>query len=202
MFLFYVFRSLKHLCFPASILNWDFVWEKILGHGLVATVIGVIVGIPVALWLNRRIKQKEDDQDYQRERMRERNTLNLIKEELEFSKQGLDLRKANLSHLCIQPLKTELWEAMSGSGALSLIESPELLNRITSAYYVLRIVRRMEEACYSATRTATVTFSDGRTGAAVTLADAQTFYELLENNMREALIAIDHRISQIPTKIG
>lgn len=156
-------------------------------------------GIPAALWVDRRIKSKEAAAEYKKERERERGILLLIKEELEFSQQGLEARRTNPSALMSQPFKTDIWESISAGEMLEFIESLTLLNRVASAYYVLRIVQRIEAQCHAATRSATVTFSGGRTAAQLLLEDAQGFYELLENNVNKAIEKINNRISQLPS---
>ena len=87
---------------------------------------------------------------------------------------------------------------MSNSSGIQRIEEPDLLNRIVSAYYVLKIVKSIEEQAYKVLRGVTVTFtmSDGtvKNGAQLLLEDARGFDNLFESSMSEALRMIDERL--------
>jgi len=171
-------------------------WDNAIGN-LLATVLALVAGIPVALWIDRFIKRREEKEKYSLERKREKELLELVKEELDFSSARLNDRSKDKGSLPIQPLKTDLWEAASSSGAIHLIENPKLLNRIASAYYVLKTVKRIEEECHKALRGATVTFSDGTTATQRLLTDARGFDNLLSESIEEALKLIDHRIKEL-----
>lgn len=159
--------------------------------GLLATAAALVGGIPLALMIDRIVKKREEQSRQAMERKRELELLELIKEELAFSSSGLIQRQASPQTLYTQPLKSDLWAAVTAAGKLNLIQSHRLLNRITSAYYVLNMVRRMEEEAYRSSRTATVTFGNGMTATQLVLADARRFDQLLADSIREAIREID-----------
>jgi len=164
--------------------------------GLLATAGGLIGGIPIALWIDRTVKQREEKKEQVEERKREAELLELIKEELSFTNSLLEQRKANPSNLFVQPLKSDLWAAISAAGKLNLIGSHRLLNRIASAYYVINVVRKIEEQGYIASKSATVTFSNGKNATQLLWEDARQFDKLLSDSIREALNDIDADLSK------
>ena len=174
-------------------------YESVVSN-LIATGLALIAGIPTALWIDRRIKEQENMALFKNERQKEAKTLSLIREELNFSLNSLFLKgkKGNTQTLTTQPLKSDLWDAMSNSSGIQRIEEPDLLNRIVSAYYVLKIVKSIEEQAYKVLRGVTVTFtmSDGtvKNGAQLLLEDARGFDNLFESSMSEALRMIDERL--------
>ena len=130
--------------------------------GMLATAAALIGGIPVALWIDRAIKHREEKKKKETERTRELELLELLRGELDFTGDLLNHRKQNSDNSFIQPLKSNLWRAVSSAGKLNLISNHRLLNRIASAYYAVDIVKKIEEQCYKATRGATVSFSNGK----------------------------------------
>lgn len=177
-------------------------YESVMSN-LIATGLALIVGIPVALWIDRRIKEQENLISIKNERQKEAKMLTLIKEELNFSLSSLFLKgkKGNKKTLITQPLKSDLWDAMSSSSDIQCIEEPDLLNRIVSAYYALKIVKSIEEQAYRAIRGITVTFTmpDGtvKNNAQFLLEDAREFDGLFESSMNEALSMIDKRLETL-----
>lgn len=168
--------------------------------GLLATAAALIGGIPVALWIDRAVKHREELKKQREERKRELELLELIREELSFTNSLFGERKAKVTHLPpLQPLKSDLWSAISAAGKLNLISSHRLLNRITSAYYVINVVRKIEEEAYLSARRATVTFS-GFTGKMTAtdllLQDARNFDQLLSDSIGESLREIDEELSK------
>lgn len=177
-------------------------WDNTFGN-LLATVLALVAGIPIALWVDRQIKKGEEEKKYFSERKREKEVLLFIKEELEFSYKSLFLngKKGNTTNMTIQPLKSDLWDALISSEETKYVENSNLLNRISSAYYILKVVKNIEEQAYIALRTSalSVTLPDGtkKNAAQMLLEDARTFDTLFENNIKEALKAIDKRLKEV-----
>lgn len=180
----------------------DTFYESVMSN-LIATGLALIAGIPIALWIDRRIKEQENVLSFKTERQKEAKTLALIKEELDFSLNSLFLngKKGNTTTLTTQPLKSDLWDALSNSSDIQRIEEPDLLNRIVSAYYALKIVKNIEEQAYKSLRGITVTFTmpDGtvKNGAQLLLEDARGFDGLFESSLKEALDMISKRLEAL-----
>lgn len=122
--------------------------------------------------------------------------LELIKEELDFTNSLLDHRHKNPGNFFIQPLKSDLWHAISSAGKLNLINNHRLLNRIASAYYLVDTVKKIEEQGYKAMRGATVSFSNGKTASQMLWEDARGFDKLLSDSIQEAKKEIDQELNK------
>lgn len=178
------------LAFLVSILGKEMVpwlgdsyWEGLFGN-LFASLIAVFVGIPIALKLEAKRKEKETDEMDTKEREKEGNLLLLVKEELEFNHRLLAPRASNRTVFPSDPLKHALWDAFESSGSIRVIENPELLNRIVSVYHHIRNVVAIERVAYEQK------WPGG-------LIDARKFDSLLESSIVEALKMIDVRIEEL-----
>ena len=123
-----------------------------------ATMTGVIVGIPIALWLSRR-QQKEQEKKEQEAQEREASArkariLALLKEELEYNRDQLlagevENDRAVLvdgeRQVLVHGLKDELWNAFSDGGELQWIRDLQLIYAISSAYHHIRRATYLEK---------------------------------------------------------
>lgn len=118
-----------------------------------ATMIGAIVGILIALEINRyqqETQEKRERQVQEREKSaRKTKILTLIRGELELNRQILfsTIEKQRI-HPKVVPLtgmKDDLWNAFSASGELQWIDDLELLDSISTAYYYIRRIIPLEE---------------------------------------------------------
>jgi hypothetical protein len=139
---------LSHICdkafVPSTMGNWF------------ATVIGVVVGIPIALGLSRW-QEKEQERREQSTREEEASTrkaeiLRLIQTELKHNYdqiEGSTIRaengsKTNNREVFIEGLKDELWNAFSDGGEVRWIRDLQLLHNISVAYYYIRRIMHLE----------------------------------------------------------
>jgi len=129
------------------------VLDGFLGN-LFATLIGIVVGIPIALAINRKqqrtIESKAEEQRYRDEAERKKKILNLVKTELEFNKNSLIDRQSQEHQteqrtVLLPPLKDELWRAFSDGGELQWIKDLDLLDKIASAYHQIRTTIFLEQ---------------------------------------------------------
>lgn len=177
-------------------------WDNAMSN-MFATILALIAGIPVALWIDRLVKSRDIRQQAINEIQHEKEILQLIKEELDFSYNSLFLRgkKGNKDSLKIQPLKSDLWEALLLSSEAKYIKNPNLLNRITSAYYVLKLVKNIEDQAYIALRTSAIVFTepDGTKSNAAQklLKNARSLDNLFEESIKAALQMIEERLLEI-----
>lgn len=165
--------------------------------GLLATAVALVGGIPLAFWIDRILKDREEKKQAKSERKRELELLDLLQEELSFTNALFQHRTQHPTAPMIQPLKSALWEAVSAAGKLNLIQNHRLLNRIASAYYLINVVRRIEEQAYQALRISNVQYLNGRTVEQVLWQDARGFDELLSESIREALHDIDEERKKV-----
>jgi hypothetical protein len=117
-----------------------------------ATIIGIIVGIPIALEINRRqqIDQNKKEQTaLEQEKVgRKRKILTLLREELSFNHRILETlveeqeQKPRMRLLTGQ--KDALWSALSSSGDLQWIDELDLLSSLSVSYYYIRTLIYLE----------------------------------------------------------
>ena len=165
-------------------------WQEV-ASGMIGTAAALIGGIPMALYIDRVIKHREEEKRAKENLVSERNLLRLIKEELEVCQSMIEERNANPATLPIQPLKSDLWHALSNSGKLQLISNHSLLNDIASMYYLVDLVRNIEAMAYRAARSATVSFGGGKTATQLLFEDARRFDNLLSTSFEEVFSGIN-----------
>lgn len=134
--------------------------DSFLGN-LLATIIGIIAGIPIALWVSR-LQQNEQEKIEKVFKQREEaehtiKILSLVGKELEFDLTQLKKQKQGLSEygerfLPIDGQKDELWNAFSDGGELQWIKDLHLLDIISIAYYDIRRVIHIEKLLLDAKR--------------------------------------------------
>ena len=108
-------------------------------QSIIATGIGVILGIPAALWVNSLI-------DKASELERKRKVLTVLKNELFADKLIIDeAGKYQVNEGFILPLllRTETWKAFSDGGDLQWIKDPELLGTLSETYHEISSLARL-----------------------------------------------------------
>ncbi len=117
-------------------------WESFLSNAL-ATFLGAIVGVPIALWLSGY-------QNRRTEKEKRKKILSLLKTELEYDQghvsdwltaQSPRAQTGILAGL----LKDELWRAFSDGGELQWIKDISILDELSSAYDLVRAIRYLAE---------------------------------------------------------
>lgn len=159
---------------------------------LVSSIIALTLGIPVAIYLNRSTISEENKYTLSLDHKREKEILSLLKDELEFSYSDIFLasRKNNANNVQTIPYKVELWDTFSSSGQLSVIKNPVLLNRLSSTYYEIKSIQKIENMAFESNNSATVMF-DNVTAAQRLLDMARGFDKQLESNLIAAIEEIN-----------
>jgi len=188
-------------------------WKNFLSNTL-ATFVGVIIGIPTALWINR-IQQKSAEADKKRTlateaKAREAKILQLIKDEMIWNKDLLnrvheskrdvfffERREYELSY----QLKIELWSTFSDGGELQWIQDINVLHIMAQAYDTLRVVVRAENTYTTFVLNASVQYKDpGNWPQYVQLHEKRLFTRMHES-VNFALENIENILSMIDQKI-
>ena len=134
--------------------------DSFLGN-LLATIIGVIAGIPIALWVSRlqQNEQEKIENNFKEREVAEHTIkiLSLVEKELGYNLSQLKKQKQGISDygerfLPIDGQKDELWNAFSDGGELQWIKDLELLDMISMAYYDSRRVIHLEKLLLDAKR--------------------------------------------------
>lgn len=132
---------------------------------LLATVVGVAVGIPAGLWVDRVVEAN-------RQKLQKRHIGRILRDELD---QALD------HDLLKDPLKPQVspvyidkgaWEAASSSGDSNSIQDTELLGRIHNAYHRIDSLNEWLSRFYDASygTASTIEMKDPTTGEKIPLA--------------------------------
>ena len=174
--------------------------EGAMGN-LFATILGVVVGIPIALEISRR-QQASSQAAVVAERLvetsaRKRKILTLLRSELLSNKAKILVRRDPIEHAKPRDVSTDflsdvLWIAFSDGGELHCVDDPDLLSRIALAYHQIRSTIRLERLCMEA-----VLFP----GAKFFL-DPQNFYlESLTGMDMELMQAVDTAVIAIDIQL-
>jgi hypothetical protein len=134
--------SLCHVGTPGFLENFMGNWA--------ATMIGAVIGIPIALWLSRRQQREQEKRELETQQQeavaRKAKILNLIRSELQYNRDQLMESKTETNHVVfINGLKDELWSAFSDGGELEWIRDLQLLYDISFAYHYVRRLIYLEK---------------------------------------------------------
>lgn len=119
-------------------------WDGAIGN-LAASLLGIIVGVPVALHLERRRVSTENAEVQRKENRLKIEILTLLFEELKDNLQRLQQRAALSDSFIPEPLKLSIWDALRNNGSLRYISEPSLMNIISNSYRFLMIINNREE---------------------------------------------------------
>lgn len=168
---------------------WNDVHSNFLGSFL-----AVLIGIPVVLFTNDAFHRKVKLQENKQKAKKSVEIISLLKEELDWNNKRLQERitskNSGKAVLQTDKFKNDFFNAIQSSGQIEYIDNPTLLNRIVSVYFVLNILKSMEDLCYQTMRTSSLYFGD-KTAGQVTLEDSYAYYNLLSSSLVETFKEID-----------
>jgi hypothetical protein len=120
-------------------------WQSFFSN-LLATVIGVGLGIPVALLINRWIESRTESE-------KKEKILKLIHEDLknncEIISEWFEDPNINKLELLIVHTRYELWSAFADGGELQWIKDPEILTYLAEAFACVRNVTDLARNFYN-----------------------------------------------------
>lgn len=152
--------------------------------GLTATVAGLLLGIPVALFLIREQQARESAEAQQEADRRKGDVLVAVERELSENLADLFMRTADPTkgrQIMVPALSIEVWRAVSESGELQYIADTELLRVMARAYRFLGQTRAFEDMAW-------------RT---MTSAGSTQFRDRLEQSDRFTKAAMDEAVAAI-----
>ena len=152
-----------------AIATWSFVYfiqhfrstgfqEGAMGN-LFATILGVVVGIPIALEISRRQQEAQylasKVEREEEETKRKRRVLTLLRTELEQNRGDIQVKRNPMEsggkrEVHTNSLRDEMWAAFSDGGELQHVNSPEVLAAISNAYYEIRASIHLERSFMNA----------------------------------------------------
>ena len=104
-------------------------------------------------------------------------------------------RESDPNNLPLHPYQLDVWEAFSDSGEIKSITDFQILNRVASAYSIIKIERFIEQNCYLATKGA-FAFSGSERAINLLLKDARRFDKQLRENVEYTINEIDKELRQ------
>lgn len=174
--------------------RWNDYWDGTVGNGI-ATFAGLVVGIPSAFWLERRLRKEEEDAEKAEDATKAKRIVAILRQELASNQEALGERIEDKNTFILSPLKTSVWDAFSSSGELQYIDSPELVGLLAQTYYVVRAVAKIEEHAYSNLYDAAFAYTmpDGTKASPSTryYDDAKKFHRALTAGLVKAINKLD-----------
>lgn len=117
--------------------------------GAVPTLVGVVAGIPLALWLIRVGDDVSGQRESEAATTRRWLVLDVIREELQEALDELRGDRSMRPRMFVFPfLKSEAWRALADGGDLRWIDDPELIGRIARAYHRIESTTILERAIF------------------------------------------------------
>lgn len=165
-------------------------WDSAIGNWL-ATLLGVIAGVPIALAFERKRIAKEEVDKAKEKKDQAKKVLFLIKEELQFNQEKLEERKLNPKLIHFITYKNALWKVLADSGQIQWISDPTLLNKISYAYFYIGIVTSIEKKLYDVIRSNEITYGNHKPASAYLFEDARRFDTDLDERIFQAMNEIE-----------
>lgn len=165
-------------------------WDGAVGNWL-ATLLGIIVGIPVALSLERNRERAENEAKARVERQMRLDVLALLKRELAEAERSIVHRMSLGSSVPVEPLKVSSWEAMKATGNLKYVSEPSLIEPISDAYRLIQVLAQEEFVLHRTVFGVNVQFPDGENAAVKIMRNLTAFQAPSVALIRTALSAIE-----------
>jgi len=165
-------------------------WQAFVSNAA-ATLVGVAIGIPVALWISHY-------QEKSSEKERKKRILRLLFNELLVNQTVLSgwhdsIDQKGEARILSAVLRYESWKAFSDGGELEWIKDPGLLDTISEAYFMIRSVSQMSDKYYG------MLMVDWEQVSTLTY---KSVYNYLEKSVNEAIESLDKALKEIGTQIG
>jgi hypothetical protein len=146
---FTVIVTLALICIIYSFFRLDFdYWDGAIGN-LIASLIAVIVGIPIAFEIERWRQEQEERKQKSERTARACTIVSLIRDEMCVNLQRINLVATNpKGAVYVSIVSDEVWRALSSSGEIRWIDNSEVLAEIAMAYYFTSIISKMADDAY------------------------------------------------------
>ena len=98
-----------------------------------ATILGIALGLPIALWLDRVARKKSEREKKAETVRRSFKILTLLQSELQENIGMMSKFHEDVNNNYF-PVRTESWNAFSDGGELQWVDDPEMINHLSIAY--------------------------------------------------------------------
>ena len=164
-------------------------WDAAIGN-LLATLLGIIAGVPIALFLERRRAVLEHASRTSEATKDRRDVLEVLLVELVRNRRMIHNRQTLADSISLESLHTARWEALSAAGSLRHVAQPAILGALADAYRATELLKAFEERAMSAVYGVNCVFPDGQNAAQKLLVHAQTLYAPTLAALDRAVVAI------------
>lgn len=128
---------------------WEFRFFTDFTSNWLATLLGVIIGVPVALWVNRYQEKKTEEE-------KKKKILRLLREEINENWIIIqiwldDKLVTDMVFSLSLDLKVELWKSFSDGGELKWIKDTELLADLSDAYFITQSIKNAADKYFQST---------------------------------------------------
>ena len=150
-------------------------WDGAVGNWL-ATLLGIVTGVPVALYLERNRAKAERAERLKADQLEKRDVLTLIHAELLDARGKIAQRIALGASIPVEPLKTSAWEALAATGNLRHLAELPLLSAMSEAYRLIQVLASIEQTLHRTIYGINVQFPDGENAAEKIMRNAVSFH--------------------------
>ena len=171
-------------------------WDGAVGNWL-ATLLGIITGVPVALYLERNRAKSEQVEQQRVDRLIRRDVLTLLRAELIDAQAKIAQRTALGSSIPVEPLKTSAWEAMQATGSLRYVAELSLISVLSEAYRLVQILAGIEHTLHRTIYGINVQFPDGENAATKILRNAVAFHAPTLAALGQAIAVADSALASL-----
>ena len=123
-------------------------WSNSLAN-LIATIIGIGIGLPIAFWIDRVARRRNDADKTKEAHQRGLKILTLLKFELEGNLTSVDEFHEDLSNY-YHPVACQSWLAFSDGGELQWINDPQIVYELSTVYSQINDYRFLLEKYFDA----------------------------------------------------
>jgi len=154
-----------------------------------ATALGVIIGVPLALWIEEVMRGIDARRRQEEAKQRRRLVLEVIMRELEHNAKTIrDAINNERREIALPGLKDELWRGLSTGGELERIDDPILLEKLSDAYHYVSALVVLERQWLH------IAYYPGMTGPPKLLAELKAHMRNVES---VALKGVDKALAAI-----
>jgi hypothetical protein len=143
-------RIAQFLLTILTLLVIAFAWDNVDGFAgnLLATLLGVGIGLPAALYIDRQITTRRDENETQRRTDQTLSQLEFLMKELEQADKDLCARR-DTNSVILPPINTQLWQVLHTSKRLREVKDLSLLAKIGDAYNRISAHQQLEMQVHS-----------------------------------------------------
>lgn len=169
-------------------------WDGAIGNWI-ATFLGIVVGVPVALHLEHQRSTKAEAMLKSVEVSAKNRVIKLLLEELNFVTEQMSVRRKKNDSILIMPLRKTTWDALRESGNLKQVSDTEVISVLSTAFYWINLLNEIEQSTFKAIFRGNVIFSNNETASQRLSRIAQDLYDDVDSAVSQAISVLEASLS-------